>query len=230
MTEGSPLTRARRTRALLQRLFEHKLVVRLERRVGGRHAGSSGFVYGLSGRGQAALGIGGVFGGKRRRAWEVKPDFLRHTLAISETYVSLVEAGRRGEVELLDFEAEPASWRRFTGAGGEVVSLRPDAFLRLGIGALERSVFLEVDLATESAGTIFRKGAAYVSYWRSGLEQAAHEVFPSVAWLTKTEKRAHQIIAALTRLPEEAHRLFEVALLNDAISTLTSTAQGGSMV
>ena len=42
VTDGSPLTRARRARALLQRLTELRLVVRLDRRIGGIRARSDG--------------------------------------------------------------------------------------------------------------------------------------------------------------------------------------------
>jgi len=54
---GSPVTRARRTRALLQRLTELGVVVRLERTVGGVQPGSSAQVFGLSGRGLAVLNV-----------------------------------------------------------------------------------------------------------------------------------------------------------------------------
>src|SRR5690348_806582 len=45
MADGSSTTQARRSRAMLQRLTELRLVVRLERRIGGVRSGSSGFVY-----------------------------------------------------------------------------------------------------------------------------------------------------------------------------------------
>jgi len=73
VADGSPTTQARRARALLQRLAELRLVVRLGRRVGGVRAGSSGYVYGLSGHGQALLAVGGPMGGSRRRVWETSP-------------------------------------------------------------------------------------------------------------------------------------------------------------
>lgn len=227
VAEGSAATRARRTRALLQRLTDLKLVVRLGRRVGGVRAGSAGYVYGLSGRGQAALGLDGPCGGRHRRVWEVSPSFGDHVLATSELYVSLVEVERTGALELLDFDAEPACWRRFAGSQGQAVTLKPDAFVSLGLGEYERSTFIEVDMGTESAPTIARKCAVYANYWRSGIEQRERGVFPSVLWLASSQRGAERIAGVVDRLPDDARQLFEVALQPGAVANLTMTAQGG---
>jgi hypothetical protein len=229
VADGSAATRARRARALLQRLSDLKLVVRLGRRVGGVRAGSSGFTYGLSGYGQAVIQVEGTYGKRRRRVWEVSPAFADHVLSVAELHVSLVEAQRRGELELLVFEAEPPCWRRFPGASGQAVILKPDAYVQLGIGELEHSAFIEVDMGTESAPTVARKCQTYISYWRTGVEQARHEVFPRVLWLASAERARHRIAGVLRGLPAEGRHLFEVALLADAISTLTDTARGGRM-
>lgn len=227
IAEGSAATRSRRARALLQRLTDLKLVVRLGRRVGGVRAGSSGFIYGLSGRGQAMLGLDGPCGGRHRRVWEVSPSFGDHVLCVSELYVSLVEAERAGALELLDFDAEPACWRRFPGSQGQAVTLKPDAFVNLGLGEYERSAFIEVDMGTESAPTITRKCAVYVEYWQAGVEQRERGVFPSVLWLASSQRGAERIAEVVNRLPDDARRLFEVTLQPDAVITLTTTAQGG---
>src|SRR4051795_11692450 len=55
---GQPATQARKARAVLQRLTALGLLTRLERRVGGIHAGSEGQVVGLSGLGHAVLDVG----------------------------------------------------------------------------------------------------------------------------------------------------------------------------
>lgn len=226
VADGSPRTRARRTRSLLERLTKLKLVVRFDRQVGGVHAGSSGYIYGLSARGQAAVGIGGVHGGRRRRVWDTKVGFQNHVLAVAELYVTLVEAERRDDLEVLDFQAEPACWRRTNGSGGEPVILKPDAYVELGIGDEERSAFVEVDLATESGPTIARKCAAYIAYWRSGVEQAQREVFPAVVWLTTTPQRVARIADVVRRLPADGRALFQVALLPRGVAVLSGTAGG----
>jgi hypothetical protein len=229
MTEGSPATQARRARSLLQRLTELRLVVRLGRRVGGVRAGSAGYVYGISGHGQAVLSIDGLHGKQRRRVWETSPAFQDHVLCVADTYIALVEAERRGDVEALDFAAEPAAWRRFPGTHGQAVTLKPDAFVRLGVGELEHSAFAEVDMGTESGPTIARKCEVYARYWRAGIEQSKNEVFPRVLWLASSEHGARRITDVLTRLPREVQPLFHVAFLGGAVAVLTGAALGGPM-
>jgi len=229
VADGSPATRARRTRALLQRLADLKLVVRLGRSVGGVRAGSSGYVYGLSGNGQAVLATSGPVGGRRRRVWEVQPSFMDHLLAITDLYVSLIEADRDGSAELMTFEAEPACWRRFPGGSGEPVTLKPDAFVRLGIGDVELSAFVEIDMGTESAPTIARKCGAYISYYRSGIEQNQHGVFPRVVWLANNPRSLGRISAVLHRLPREVQHLFAIAPTTAAVTALTDPGLGGPM-
>ncbi len=227
--DGSLATQARRARALLQRLSDLGLVVRLGRRVGGIRAGSSGYVYGLSGHGQAALDIAGTLGGRRRRVWETKPDFQDHMLSVADTYIALVAAERTGALELLEFQAEPPCWRRFPGQHGQAVTLKPDAFVRLGVGAFEHSAFLEIDMGTESAPTIARKCEVYRQYCQSGMEQAANEVFPRVLWLANGDTSARRISKVLAALPPEAQHLFQATSLDNAASALTTPARGGRM-
>ncbi|WP_326560042.1 replication-relaxation family protein [Micromonospora sp. NBC_01796] len=227
VAEGSPATKARRARTLLQRLAELKLVVRLGRRVGGVRAGSAGYVYGLSGHGQAVLATDGPMGGRRRRVWETSPSFVGHILDNSEVYVRLVEAERDGLLEMLDFQAEPAAWRHFPGPSGQRVILKPDAFVRLGVGEVESSAFLEVDRGTESVPTLLRKCRTYAGYWHSGIEQAAHSVFPRVLWLASGARSMERITKALIQMPREAQHLFHMTFLDSAVPILTATALGG---
>ena len=222
VTDGSPLTQARRARALLQRLTELRLVVRLDRRIGGIRAGSEGHLYGLSGLGQAVLGVGGPLGRRRRSVWETKPWFQDHTLAISELYVRLVEISREGTAELLAFDAEPACWRCFTGIGGQRVVLKPDASVRLGTGEYEQRAFIELDLDSEHLPTIDRKCQRYLAYFRSGTEQREHGMFPRVWWLVPTLARAEGIASVIARLADSAHHLFRVALSEEAPELLTT--------
>lgn len=229
VADGSTATRARRARALLQRLADMKLVVRLGRRVGGVRAGSSGYVYGLSGHGQAVLAIDGPMGGRRRRVWETSPSFQDHVLDVAEVYVRLVEAERTGNAELLAFDTEPAAWRTFPGIGGQAVTLKPDAYARLVVGEFEHSTFIEVDRGTESVPTLIRKMGVYVAYWRSGIEQAEHEVFPRVLWLANSNRSVLGITRALRQVPADAQHLFHATFLDGAVPVLTAAARGGRM-
>lgn len=224
--EGETASRPRRTRTTLKRLHDLHLVVRMSRVIGGIRAGSTGYVYGLSGLGQAVLGVDGTYEKRRRRAWETSPNFQDHMLTVAELYVRLVETTRSKHAELLAFDAEPACWRRFTGPGGELVTLKPDAFLRIGIGDVERSVFVEVDLATESPGTVLRKCHVFIAYWRSGIEQQRHGVFPLVLWLVPDERRLDRLREVIWRLAEETRKLFFVALFQDATRVLLAPEGG----
>ncbi|ROP38965.1 replication-relaxation family protein [Saccharothrix texasensis] len=214
LVSGVPGSRIRRTQYLMKRLQTLALVVRLSRVIGGVRAGSSGFVYGLSALGQAVLDVSGPAGGRRRRVWETTPYFQDHMLMVAELYVGLREAERQGQAMLLTFTSEPGCWRHFTGSGGELVVLKPDAYVRVGFQAVERRVFIEVDLATESLPTIVRKSARYVAYWRSGVEQQRAGVFPQVVWLVPDQHRLQNIQRALGSLAVEASGLFEVALID----------------
>lgn len=222
LVEGSHQSRLRRAQYLLKRLQQLGLVVRLSRIIGGIRAGSSGFVYGLSALGQAVLEVGGPTGGRRRRVWETRPYFQDHMLAVAELHVRLRELERQGQVELLAFDGEPSCWRHFSGSGGELVIVKPDAYVHLGFKQFERRTFVEVDLATESLPTIERKCLRFIAYWRSGIEQQLRGVFPMVVWLVPNEHRKANIERAIGSLAVEASNLFTVALTDDGPALLTT--------
>jgi hypothetical protein len=161
--------------------------------------------------------------GRRHRAViEGKVAFQDHVLAVSELCVSLHEHSHRGAFDLLDFQAEPACWRRYTGIGGQLITLKPDAFVRLGVGAYEVSAFIEQDMSSESLPTIYRKSQRYVEYWRCGIEQHRHGVFPAVCWLVPDQKRLNGIARTLRGLAHDAQALFRVALTSEAVTLLGS--------
>lgn len=220
-TEGSALTQARRSRRSLERLHDLGLLHRFERRVGGSHAGSAGYIYGLDTLGQRVLDTRGPAGGiRRRRPWEPSALFFRHMLAVSQLYVDLRRAEEAGALDLLSFDAEPACWRTYLGVGGEPMTLKPDAYLSAGVGEFEEYAFVEVDLGSESLSVIRRKAEAYVRYWQSGREQATCAVFPRVVFLVTTERRREQVVKSLVGLPAEQGQLFVVAKVSDAIKVL----------
>jgi hypothetical protein len=160
--------------------------------------------------------------------WDTKPYFEDHVLAVTELYVRLTEACRKRAADLLAFDAEPACWRKFVGSGGEPVTLKPDAFVRVGVGEIERSAFVEVDLATESPATLQRKCLVFVSYWRAGLEQQRHGVFPLVLWLVPDEQRRQRLADVVRHLSHDVQHLFHVALLGDGPALLTAP-EGGDL-
>ncbi|MFC5099544.1 replication-relaxation family protein [Kibdelosporangium philippinense] len=227
--DGDPVTQARKVRATLKRLSDLGVIVRLSRRVGGIRAGSEGFVIGLSGWGHAVLGLDSPVPRRHRRVVETKPAFQAHVLAVADLYVGLVEHARTGSSELLEFAGEPEAWRRFGGLGGQAITLKPDAFVRLGVGDYELASFIEQDMATESLPTIVRKLAVYVTYWRtarnsrrtgSSLGCGGSFRLPPAS----SRRPEHQPV------PSEARALFSVCLTTDALPSLTQLEhEGGAL-
>jgi len=83
-TAESPRANARQARRTLARLTDLRVLVRLERRVGGVRAGSRGSVYTLDVAGQRLASACGPAGGIRiRRPWTPGGAFIAHQLAVS---------------------------------------------------------------------------------------------------------------------------------------------------
>lgn len=207
---------ARAGRRCLERFVRLGLVRRLERRIGGVRAGSSSFIYCLDSLGQRVLNLDGP----RRRLNEPSAAFVKHTLAVADLYVELIEAARASNgAEVLGYETEPDCWRRFGRAAGEHV-LRPDLYVRIGIGELEYRWFVEVDRATEHLPAIIRKSTVYHDYYHAGVEQDRTGSFPRVLWATTTDQRADAIAAALSATTLTT-QIFRVDRLETAARTLT---------
>jgi hypothetical protein len=207
-------TRARQR--VLARLSRERLLAPLERRVGGVRAGSAGLVLTLGPIGQRVLTIDG-----RRRSYEPTLRFFDHTLAVSQVMVDVTAAAQRGVLELLDWQAEPKSWRDFSGIGGRRL-LRPDAFLLLGVSDYELRWFIEVDRSSESLPVIVRKCRLYADYYQSGKEQASGGVFPRVCWIVPDGSRAERIRDAIARDRRLPARLFVVTTSEQAVTVLSS--------
>lgn len=225
--DGPDASNIRRAQYTLKRLHQLKLVTRLSRVIGGKRAGSAGVVYGLSGLGLRVLFAPDTANQPRRRIWDTKPYFQDHMLAVAALYVGVKERERHG-IDLLSFDGEPACWRHFTGGGGELVVVKPDAYVQVGLGALVCSWFVEVDLGTETLPMIHRKYERYIAYWNSGTEQQRMKtddledgVFPLVVWLVPDTRRRDKFEQATQRVTGDARRLFKVALLEDGADVLT---------
>lgn len=220
---GSPRANARQARRTLARLVELRVVVLLERRVGGVRAGSRGSVYALDVAGQRLASACGPAGGIRiRRPWTPGNAFIAHQLAVTELYVWLTETARRLPLEVLAFDTEPACWRTFTGLGGAGTVLKPDAFVRLGLGDFEDAYFIEVDRATHSAPSVARKLTLYRRYWQTGREQNRWSgVFPKVLVLVPAEIRRAALGEVAADQPAESRPLFQIARYDAALEVFT---------
>jgi hypothetical protein len=221
-----PCANARAARRALLRLTRLGVLARLPRPIGGVRAGSAGFVYrlGLGGHRLAVL-RGWQPERQRRRSLVPGTLFLRHTLQIAELHTCLIEGERSGRFELLALAAEPLCHRTYDGLGGQRVVLKPDSYVRLGLGPYEDSYFIEVDRGTEGSQALSWQLERYVAYHLSGREQTERGVFPRVLWLVPSEQRKAALVDSLTRLTAESWRLFAVAPFADALTVMTGKAE-----
>jgi hypothetical protein len=204
---------------VLSGLTDRRVLARLGRDIGGRRAGSAGFIYTLDVVGLRLLRPDGT----RRRPWAVGDAFVAHAVAVAECYTQLVEGGRDGRWKLLDFRAEPACWRRFVGPRGHHSTLKPDAFTAVGMGGFEDRWYLEVDRGTEDLGRIQRKARSYLDYWHTGREA----VFPRVLWVTVRPPRQAALARALYDLPADGRALFQVCTAEQFAAVIAAGADTG---
>lgn len=220
--EGDPDSRARQARRVLSQLVGWRVLDRLPRQVGGRRAGSRGYVYCLGPSGARLLARES---GRRPRRLDAPGDrYVSHILAAAEQVVRLREASRAGTLELIEVQSEPDSWREFVGPFGARRRLKPDLFVRIGAGAYEYRWAIEIDMATEARGTVQAKCWRYVEHYRSGSEQRSRGTYPRVLWASTTERRADQLQEMIARLPEAAARLFTVCRQDELVALLAKEA------
>ncbi|MHB8242647.1 MAG: replication-relaxation family protein [Solirubrobacteraceae bacterium] len=214
---GNAAAAMRARQRVLARLVRDGLLMALERRIGGVRAGSAGLVLGLGPVGQRVLKLDGP----RRRVHEPGLRFVDHTLATAQLVVDVTVASRRGQLDMVEIQAEPACWREFGRMGGRQV-LRPDAFFSLGVGEYELRWFVEVDRASESLPVVVRKCRLYADYYQAGVEQARGGVFPRVCWVVPDEVRAEHVRRAIARDAQLPAGLFVVTTNEQALMALSS--------
>jgi Replication-relaxation len=216
------LAASRGARRTLAHLHDIGLVDRLDRRIGGVRAGSSGYVLRLSPAGARLLSDA-----NRRRSREPTLAHLAHVLAVAELVVQMHEHARIGGVELVSVETEPACWRPFVGPHGSRVLLKPDLRLTLAVGPHELHWFVEIDRGSEHRPALARKISTYVAAWRDGGEHARAGVFPRVLWVVPDERRVDVIRQVCSTTNGVPTGMFLVALADAAVDALIA-ARGAS--
>ena len=146
-----PVTRARRTRRQLARLVELELLWRLERRVGGVRAGSTGYVYGATAEARR------LDAWRRGEPLSPRPSrsragrLLRRAQPGLQRAVRAAHRSRAGRTASSCWSTRPS--RTAGGASSAPMGgqrhLRPDAFVRLGVGEWEQLAFVEIDRGSE---------------------------------------------------------------------------------
>jgi hypothetical protein len=222
-TEGSPASRSRQARRVLKYLTDWRILDRQPRIIGGQRAGSRGYVYSLGPAGVRLLAR--ETGVRVRRPITPGERYVRHVLACTELVAQLTEADRAGTLEVIEIQGEPHCWRGFISGFGRRVILKPDLFLRVGVGALEDRWFIEIDLATEASGTLSAKARRYLAHFRSGAEQRASGTYPRVLWVVPDARRQTQLEMVFAALPEGARRLFVICRAAETIQRLAEEAR-----
>jgi hypothetical protein len=188
---------ARSCRRVVERLRGLGLLAVLDRRVGGVRAGSASFIWHLTSGGSRLLAhMDGQ--DAPRRFHEPSQRLLDHCLMVADIHLQVRATTADGETELLSVELEPATWRTWTGLGGERHLLRPDMTAVTASGEYEDHWMLEADTGSEHPPTVVRACRRYLTYFATGIEQATHGVLPRVVWVVPHQRRADKLIAAFT--------------------------------
>lgn len=199
---------------VLKRLADWRVLASLPRRVGGAVRGSGSTAYALDSAGQQLVRMRDDVPDyvHVRRPTMPGERFVRHVLAVSELYVQLVEAARRGGFELADFRAEPFAWVP-DGLGGW---LKPDAFLSVSSSEVSDDWFAEVDLATEHIPTLKRKVETYLDFYERG-QFGPNGVMPRVLFVVPDERRQEAAQLMLGRLPVLTNTLVHAVTASEAV-------------
>lgn len=190
---------------VLHRLLHHRLVARLERRVGGTARGSAASIWYLDAPGERLTRPEGA---RRRRFAAASTPFLAHTLAVTDVHVQLIAHARTGAFIIERVTLEPDSWRSFLTANGVANILKPDLDVHLATTDFDDHWYIEVDLGTESIPVLLAKCAVYAAYRATGRAQTEYGVFPRVLWLLPTQARVARLQAAIHDDPRLDDRLY----------------------
>jgi len=229
-THPTALAAARACNRTLTRLRQAGILRALQRQIGGVRAGSAGFVWYLGPVGERILKLITPAEAHRGRRNYREPSrhFVEHTLAIAELAVQTIEAGRHGDIEVLELQTEPASWQQSLSPFGAVQTLKPDLRLVTASGDYEHHWFIEADMATEHLPVIRRQCAAYQAFRATGRYQAGHGLFPAVLWVTPAPARAAALQAAVAATPALDPALFRTCTTADYLAVVTGRAQEGA--
>ena len=215
-----PQAGMRATTRNMFRLKEYGLVKTFERRIGGIRAGSASYIWCLTEPGQRLLDLqNGEYDPRRTRSHRyLEPSYIhiRHTLAIAECYVQLVEISRKyRKLVFTHVEWEPECWRLYTHNGHDL-QLKPDLFAVTYNDGYEDRWFIEIDLATEAMPVVMDKCKRYHQYLNTGIEQRKHNgVFPIAVWIVPDESRKQKMIEAIKKTFKDAPKMFAVIVAEE---------------
>jgi hypothetical protein len=217
---ANPAAALRAASRSLKKLKELGLIDSLTRRIGGVRAGSGSLIWYLTATGERLLRLhSSETYPRHRRFFEPSPYFLAHTLAASECYIRLTETCGKGKLKLVAAELEPRSWRSYNHKG-KIAHLKPDLCAVTNFDEYEDHWFFEIDLATEAPVKILEKCDRYHQYYRSGLEQKQHGVFPLVVWIVPDTARKESIGAHIRVASAHLPHIFVVITIDELAALL----------
>lgn len=208
---------SRATTKNMRKLKDLGLVSTFKRRIGGTHKGSASYVWHLTEAGKRLLDLKDNEEPIRRSRRFLEPNFahMRHTIAVSECYVQLVEISRKyKKLILAEVEWEPDCWRPYRKDGHDF-NLKPDLAAAIYNDGYEDRWFIEIDLNTEALPVVMDKCKRYHYYLHTKAEQKQHGMFPVVIWIVPDENRKQKIIEACDKTFEKQPKMFAVILPNE---------------
>lgn len=227
----SPTSQQRIPQRVLARLRRVGLLDTLPRRVGGVTAGSQGLIHYLTEPGQRLVTLDDPQ--RRRRRWYEPSDrFAAHYLAVADVRIALELAHRAKQLELVQHQVEPATWRQYDGPRGVRSILKPDLYVETATqpdSAYVDTWFIEVDLGNENIPTLVGKCRSYEQYRRQGIEQQQGG-FPWVLWLLhgknaeRIERRRTALAKALAADKTLPASLFQILTPDQLIPTMAKGA------
>lgn len=198
----------------LKKLNALGLIHSLSRRIGGVRAGSSSFVWHITHAGERLLRLHDHKAYPGKRFFEPSPYYLAHTLAVAEVSIQLAELCRDCKTRLATLQPEPECWRAYSELGKHV-SLKPDLYAAVVSEEYEDRYFFEVDLDTESPAKVIEKCQKYHKYYRNGLEQKEHDMFPLTVWIVPSIKRKEHLLSHIRSTFIRQPKLFAVITLEE---------------
>lgn len=196
----------------MRKLKGYGLTGHFHRPVGGVRAGSSSYIWYLTEAGQRLLNLREQNEQPRRSHRYLEPSYMhvKHTLAISECYVQLIEIDRNHRrIALKEVEWEPDCWRPYVKDSRKQI-LKPDLFTSVNNGGYEDRWFIEIDLATEAMPVVMDKCKRYFHYFQTGVEQKKHKVFPITVWIVPDPKRKQLLQDSIKETFASAAKMFTV--------------------
>ena len=212
----------------LSKLKDLGLINSLSRRIGGVRSGSGSLIWYLTQSGERLLRLGDSGAHASKRFFEPSPHFLAHTLAVAECYVQLTEMCGGHGLKLAGIELETDCWRSYSHQG-KLTALKPDLFAITDCGDYEDRWFFEIDLKSEAPVTIVEKCRRYHQYYRSGLEQKQHEVFPLVVWIVPDAARKESLVTHIRAEFDKLPRIFIVITPDELEKLIRQGVEGGKL-